>query len=196
MSMNQYTPAWMLEDEVRKMSNLGNKLGKRALIDFDGTLHKYTTKFTHETEIHDGPIDGAIQFIRDLFDAGFDVAIFSTRASSSGFKDAALDWFEKYGMPRKYSYQLEFTNIKGHHEFILDDRGINFSGVYPTIESLKSFRPWNKREKLPIREQIMNFIGSIKIENEAVAKLGSMGIHAEKEVLLAVLESIVDEVRK
>ena len=145
MSMNQYTPAWMLEDEVRKMSNLGNKLGKRALVDFDGTLHAYSTKFTKETEIHDGPIEGAIKFIMDLLDAGYDVAIFSTRASEWRFKNAAIEWFEKYGMPREYAYQLEFTNIKGHHEFILDDRAIAFEGKYPDISYLKQFRPWNKR---------------------------------------------------
>lgn len=127
------------------MSNLGDKSLKRALIDFDGTLHAYKTKFTTETEIHDGPIDGAINFVMDLLDAGFDVVIFSTRCSNYKFKKAAIEWFEKYGMPRAYSYGLEFTNIKGHHEFIMDDRAINFSGKYPSIEELKAFKPWNKR---------------------------------------------------
>jgi len=184
------------EKDLSEMSKLGNKLGKRALVDFDGTLHAYKTKFTTETEIHDGPIDGAIKFIMDLLDAGYDVAIFSTRASEWRFKNAAIDWFEKHGMPREYSYQLEFTNIKGHHEFILDDRAINFGGKYPSIEELKVFKPWNKREPKKLKDKVLEFIKNVRIEDDVVLSLKGIGINAEKELMLAVLAEAIEEVKR
>ena len=122
-----------------------NKNKKIILLDFDGTLHKYTTKFTHETHIHDEPIDGAIQFVKDLFDAGFQVVIFSSRGSHSEFGLYANDWFAKYGLDKCYIDMLQYSNVKGPHDVILDDRAWNFDGNYPEVSELMAFRPWNKR---------------------------------------------------
>jgi hypothetical protein len=118
---------------------------KTILLDFDGTIHSYTSKFTHEAEIHDIPIAGAFLFIRHLIDEDFKVVIFSTRASHPDFANAAIKWFYDNDLEGKYVDKLKFTNIKIQHDIILDDRALSFNGIYPSIEFLKSFKPWNKR---------------------------------------------------
>lgn len=121
-----------------------------AYVDFDRTIHAYTSKFTHETEISDGPyIDengiSGIDFIRNLFQADFNVTIFSTRGSHEGFALACIDWFRKFGLEEQFIFHLKFTNVKGDLDFIFDDRGINMHGTYPSVDSLKKFKPYDRR---------------------------------------------------
>lgn len=139
---------------------------KNAYVDFDGTIHEYKTKFSHECTISDGPyIDSngvsGIDFIRQLINAGYTVTIFSTRASHSGFGLAAIDWFRKYGLEEQYVFHLKFSNVKGDHDFIFDDRAINMHGTYPHIDSLVEFKPHNKRIKPSTRENVIEVLQSV-----------------------------------
>lgn len=60
---------------------------KRLLIDFDGVIHKYS-KGWHDGSIYDGAVEGALDKLQMLHDAGFELVIFSTRCEG-------LEWAGK-----------------------------------------------------------------------------------------------------
>lgn len=122
---------------------------KKILVDFDGVIHDYHKPFRGECVIDHGPIIdknglSSIQFLKDLIDYGFYVQIFSSRCSNLLFESAADDWFEEQGLKQSYYLQFEYSNQKNDHDYIIDDRA-NFEGVFPTMEFLENFKPWNKR---------------------------------------------------
>lgn len=135
------------EDTYRKFASAAydNDEQKILLLDFDGTINNYKKFGKDECDLEGlEPLPGAFKFIMDCLDNNIKVKIFTTRASHPSFVIACGQWFEKFGMPDKYMKQITVTNVKGPHDYILDDRA-NFEGVYPTVEFIKNFRPWLKR---------------------------------------------------
>jgi hypothetical protein len=118
---------------------------KRILVDFDGTLHSYTTEWEAAHIIPDPPVPGAIDFLRQLHSAGYEIAIFTTRAESINAKFAILDWLEKNGLERGIVNRLQVTDVKGRHHVLIDDRAIPFRGTFPTADEIAAFLPWNRR---------------------------------------------------
>ena len=57
-------------------------------VDFDGVIHAYTSGWKGVSNIPDPPVDGSIDALFRLLDAGFKVAIFSSRSGS--LRGAAL----------------------------------------------------------------------------------------------------------
>ena len=80
---------------------------------------------------------GAKEFIKQLYDEGFDLKLFTTRPSN-----LAQKWLQSNQM---IDYFSEVTNIKKTAWLIIDDRCINFNGNYTdTIDKIKNFKPWYK----------------------------------------------------
>lgn len=48
-------------------------------LDFDGVIHQYDSKWTQADEIHDGPVEGAMEFISNA-QRYFTIAIYSSRS--------------------------------------------------------------------------------------------------------------------
>lgn len=106
---------------------------RTILIDLDGVLNNYTGGYQEDfiPEIR----EGAREFIKGLYEEGFDLKLFTTRPSN-----LAQKWLEKNALSEYFS---EATNIKKTAWLILDDRCINFNGNYPqTAEKIKNFKPW------------------------------------------------------
>ncbi len=123
-------------------------------LDFDGVIHSYSSGWKGADMIPDPPVDGAMRFI---WDAGehFKVAIFSSRSNQSGGKRAMQNWLRKHF--RDYwaadrtqcddkLAEISWPTEKPPAMITLDDRALTFEGTWPTMESLKAFQPWNKRE--------------------------------------------------
>lgn len=135
-------------------------------LDFDGVIHSYKSGWVKSDFIPDPPVPGAFEFIYRALEH-FDVQIFSSRSKTAHSGDggngirAMKFWFE-YWAPR------ELDNVEPHYRanaiinkiawnkdafpsekppaFIgIDDRVLTFTGEWPSIESLKGFKPWNKR---------------------------------------------------
>jgi len=66
---------------------------RRALIDLDKTIHKYSKDYQDGT-IYDDPFDGAKEAIDWLKDQGYEIVIFTTRASPGNAAELGGD--EKY----------------------------------------------------------------------------------------------------
>lgn len=129
-------------------------MGKPILcLDFDGVLHSYTSGWKGADVIPDPPVDGAMRF---LWDAGehFRVAIFSSRSNQPGGLAAMRRWItdhfrehwagDRTACDDKLA-ELEWPLEKPAAMVTIDDRAITFTGQWPSIETLKGFKPWNKK---------------------------------------------------
>lgn len=129
-------------------------MGKPVLsCDFDGVLHSYTSGWQGPDVISDPPVDGAMRFLTDATEK-FEVNIFSARSGAPGGIPAMYSYLAKHlrrywvDMPEvadKVIARLKFPMDKPNAAVSLDDRAVTFTGVFPEIDDLIEFKPWNKR---------------------------------------------------
>lgn len=116
-------------------------------IDWDGVIHSYTSPWTNAWTIPDPPVEGAIPFLKDLVASGeWDVAIFSTRNENQNAILSMKIWLLNHaGEDSAWIERLRFPTEKPKAFVGLDDRVITFEGTFPSLETLASFKPWNRR---------------------------------------------------
>lgn len=119
-------------------------------LDFDGVVHSYTSGWKGADVVPDPIVPGAIAFILEALHH-FDVAIFSSRSHQSGGIKAMRKWLKKeagncwYESPDGPGLEdVRFPTEKPPSMVSLDDRGITFTGVWPSVSALREFKPWNK----------------------------------------------------
>jgi hypothetical protein len=112
-------------------------------LDFDGVCHSYTSGWKGAGVIPDPPVVGLFSFLHQAHEV-FEINIFSSRSHQSGGLEAMQAWFEQHA-PGVTSV-LKFPLEKPPAFVSLDDRVLTFTGVWPSIESLKNFKPWNAKE--------------------------------------------------
>lgn len=57
-------------------------------------------------------------------------------------------WMRKEGRSKEpVAFGLTFPTHKPAAKVTIDDRGILFMGVWPSVELLRNFQPWNKGGK-------------------------------------------------
>jgi hypothetical protein len=119
--------------------------GKPILcIDFDGVLHSYSSGWKGPTEIPDLPVAHAIEWLNDLISDGyFELAIYSSRSRYEGGIGAMQIWLYNNGFRQLNA--LSFPTEKPPAFLQIDDRAICFEGLFPHVDTLKAFRPWNKK---------------------------------------------------
>lgn len=115
-------------------------------LDFDGVCHSYISGWKGVDVIPDPPVDGLWEFL-DEASNHFEIHIFSSRTHQDGGMEAMWDWFKSHVPENMYHVVagLRFPREKPSAMVTLDDRGILFTGVWPSIETLKAFKPWNKK---------------------------------------------------
>lgn len=147
---------------------------KRTIsIDFDGVLHSYTSGWKGVDVILDPPVPGAIKSLVDLVLASnrdlhgnavpkYCVAIFSSRsdllkgriAMTKWLREAVEDYLIERGEPQPLAHiqadsivdQIQFPSHKPPAHLTIDDRAFCFTGTFPTMDYIDSFRPWTKKE--------------------------------------------------
>lgn len=135
--------------------------GKPILcLDFDGVLHSYASEWKGVDVVPDPPTPGMVDFLAHAIDH-FDVQIFSSRSHQPGGQPAMENWLRKHvmdhydcafaGDPKDFDKAMKIVNgVKWPMEkpaamITIDDRALTFDGTWPKIETLKAFKPWNKR---------------------------------------------------
>ena len=122
-------------------------------LDFDGVIHSYTSGWKGADVIPDPPVPGAMQFIAEAVNH-FHIAIFSSRSNQPGGMKAMIRYvlhgLVMEGRGRGWDGHdifdlLEWPLEKPAALVTLDDRAITFDGTWPAIDTLKNFKPWNKR---------------------------------------------------
>ena len=127
-------------------------------LDFDGVLHSYTSGWKGADQIPDPPVAKMVPFLERAIKE-FDVQIFSSRSGQPGGLDAMKQWIDHNVMlhfggafadPPELERGLAIISAIGWPTekppamVTLDDRAITFTGIFPAIETLKEFKPWNK----------------------------------------------------
>jgi hypothetical protein len=121
-------------------------------LDFDGVIHSYTSGWHGADVIPDPPVEGAIAFMLGAL-RHFDVVIFSSRSNQRGGVRAMKNWLREhagdlcwYETPDGAGLEdVRFVTEKPPAMVTIDDRALTFDGTWPAVETLKTFRPWNKR---------------------------------------------------
>src|SRR6266851_836098 len=119
-------------------------------LDFDGVIHSYTSGWQGADVILDPPVPGAMQFIAEAVN-DFRIAVFSSRSNQPGGMKAMIQYMQT-SLAAEYPYhakaifeQIEWPLEKPAAFVTLDDRAITFDGTWPAIDTLKNFKPWNKK---------------------------------------------------
>ena len=119
-------------------------------LDFDGVIHSYTSGWKATDQIPDPPVPGAFKFMLKALDH-FDVQIFSSRSAMKVGIQAMGDYIRHwafdqltYDDAKRVMGAVSFPTVKPPAFLTIDDRAMLFTGVWPEINGLKSFKPWNK----------------------------------------------------
>ena len=124
---------------------------KILVLDFDGTLHRYSSGWSGIDHVLDGPVDGAMAFLRGAIEH-FEVHVVSSRSREQSGRNAMrysiASWLtEAFGdEPGSAVYrELHFPEHKPPAFLTLDDRALTFTGTFPPVEELLAFEPWTRR---------------------------------------------------
>lgn len=127
-------------------------------LDFDGVLHSYVSGWKGAHFIPDAPVPGAMDFLVRAC-AVFDVQIYSSRSSQEGGIAAMKSWID-YWLDKEFGWDkgadvvaranrvrnnLKYPTEKPAAFVTLDDRALTFTGVWPTVQEIQDFKPWNKK---------------------------------------------------
>lgn len=112
-------------------------------VDFDGVIHSYTSGWEAPDIIRDLPVPGAMMFLAEAVQV-FNVAIFSARTRQPGGLAAMQNWMMKHA-PECLFVQLQWPTEKPPARVSIDDRAVTFTGVWPDMQELLDFKPWNKK---------------------------------------------------
>jgi hypothetical protein len=115
-------------------------------LDFDGVIHKYGNGWLGYEVVSDEPVPGSLEFLYDALEY-FRVAIYSSRSSSVGGLAAMQEWLDrqcrkKWPPMDVWWDEIEWPTYKPSAFLTLDDRAMTFSGTFPSVETLLSFRTW------------------------------------------------------
>ena len=115
-------------------------MGDRQVIgiDFDGVIHWYRQGDLGQENIYDEPVPGALEFINACMDI-YDVFIVSARASNEIGREAMRKWLDRYKFP---FLPISDKKPSGELLVIIDDRAVGFSGKFPSLQELSSFKTW------------------------------------------------------
>lgn len=119
-------------------------------IDFDGVIHSYTSGWKGPAVITDPPVDGAIQWLKDMVESkAITPQIYSSRSKNEAGIRAMKEYIAKHadaqGLGGDFVHKLKFPTQKPAASWTLDDRAICFEGTFPKEQELLDFKPWNKR---------------------------------------------------
>lgn len=134
-------------------------------LDFDGVIHSYTSGWKGATVIPDPPVPGAIDAMLRYVEAGFDVAIYSSRSKNPFARWAMKRWLtreigkwwkngghmptylveaECMGDAKSAVHYFKWPWFKPSAMVTIDDRALTFTGEWPAPGTIRQFKPWNK----------------------------------------------------
>lgn len=114
-------------------------------LDFDGVLHWYRYGWHGADVVDDEPVPGAVKFVKQAI-KHFKVMVYSSRSHQPGGIEAMVSWMADHGFPIP---AIDFPTVKPPASITIDDRAILFTGVFPDMDTLVRFRPWNKDTMKP-----------------------------------------------
>jgi len=119
----------VLRDPYPNEAVVKSSLVQRAMIDLDRTIHKYS-KSWQDGSVYDDPIPGAKEVIDWLKSKGYEIVIFTTRASAENAKEHGQNLNDQIqGVENWLSnnniYYDRVTAEKLNADFYIDDKAIH-----------------------------------------------------------------------
>lgn len=133
-----------LDEAKRQGLKKSNDPKKTVAIDFDGVINSYTSGWKGAGETDD-PVRGAGEAINKMIDLGYNIVIYSTRASDPLGKKTIVKYLSDIGVEPE---GIEVTDKKPVADAYLDDRAVTFDGDWDgALEKLKTFKPWMQKSR-------------------------------------------------
>lgn len=133
-----------LDEAKRQGLKKSNDPKKTVAIDFDGVINSYTSGWKGAGETDD-PVRGAGEAINKMIDLGYNIVIYSTRASDPLGKKTIVKYLSDIGVEPE---GIEVTDKKPIADAYLDDRAVTFDGDWDgALEKLKTFKPWMQKSR-------------------------------------------------
>ncbi|MCK5930992.1 MAG: hypothetical protein KAG89_02385 [Fulvimarina manganoxydans] len=130
---------------------------KLISIDFDGVLHSYASGWQGAGTVSDAPVEGAMDFLRSIVEDGrFDIVISSSRCDREAGREAIRAFLDRH-LVEAYGEVVGLTiaacvrvgdGTKPPSYLHIDDRAWTFDGVWPSLDAIDGFKPWNKRDDI------------------------------------------------
>jgi|WetSurMetagenome_2_1015567.scaffolds.fasta_scaffold10886_4 mannose-6-phosphate isomerase-like protein (cupin superfamily) len=139
---------------------------KTIAIDFDGVINSYTSGWKGVKQT-DRPVKGAADAIKELYEQGNKIIIFSTRANNAVGRSIIRKYISNMGLPDT----VKITAIKPPADVYIDDRALNFNGNWKeTVIEAENFKPYMQKSLTWSGHKLQgrtNFQGlDISIENK------------------------------
>jgi len=123
-----------------------SELVKTILVDFDGVIHSYISGWKGVDVIPDPPVSGAIDWLGKMVNTeGIRVCVYSSRSKSVDGVNAMKRWLIAYSLPASVLHEIDFPTEKPAAWLTIDDRAIQFQGVFPSTDEINDFKPWYKK---------------------------------------------------
>lgn len=118
---------------------------KNIYVDFDGVIHSYKSGWKGADVISDPPVKGAIQWLAKMSkQKGIALSIYSSRNAQNGGIEAMRRWLMNNGLSSSEIANIGFPTEKGSAWLTIDDRCYLFDGLFPDLDYIENFKPWNK----------------------------------------------------
>jgi hypothetical protein len=114
-------------------------------VDFDGVINSYKSGGQGPTET-DEPVLSAAESLKTLYNRGYKVVIFSTRANTREGIDTIREYLRKHTENNELADTIEITGQKPIADMYIDDRAIPFNGDWEeTLKRIEEFKPWKEK---------------------------------------------------
>lgn len=115
-------------------------MGKQTVVmDFDGVIHSYSSRWRGAALIPDPPVEGICEAIQEIR-RHYRLVVVSSRCSQEGGIEAIKAYLKKH--------DIEVDDIvveKPPAVVYIDDRALTFDGHPESLlEKIKTFKPWNR----------------------------------------------------
>lgn len=106
----------------------GKETMQKALcLDFDGTLHEYSSGWTGDNLVSDQPVEGAVEACHALVEAGWKLYVLSSRTNLQ----PVAKWLEEHHFP-----SMTLTRVKPIAVAYIDDRAVRFENNWLAVRKL------------------------------------------------------------
>ena len=113
-----------------------NMTERRIAIPFDGTVMTFDSGWQGPTGTVDPPVPGAIEFVRDLVNAGFTVYLVSERIGMENGLFAVKSYLTAYGLSQFHINSLRFVSVRPAGVSAVDRFAFGFPGNFPSIDHM------------------------------------------------------------
>jgi hypothetical protein len=146
----EFSERWMQESiegiapyvEEAGISDTGAKV---VAVDFDGVINSYISGWKGPTET-DAPVLSAAESLETLYNRGYKVIIFSTRANTQEGIDTVREYLRRHTKNNELADAIEVTDQKPIADMYIDDRAIPFNGDWEeTLKRIEEFKPWTEK---------------------------------------------------